>query len=53
MLLIQDGHSSHITVGLIQLAKENDIRIMCLPSNTTHVLQPLDVGVSNIMWLKH
>ena len=47
ILLIQDGHSnsSHITVDLIQLAKENDIHIMCLPSHTTHVLQPLDVGV--------
>ena len=45
ILLIQDGHSSHITVDLIQLAEENDIHIMCLPSHTTHVLQPLDVGV--------
>ena len=45
ILVIQDGHSSHITVDLIQLAKENDIHIMYLPSHTTHVLQPLDVGV--------
>ena len=45
VLLIQDGHSSHITIDLIELAKKNDIHILCLPSHTTHVLQPLDVGV--------
>ena len=45
ILLIQDGHSSHITVELIELAKENNIHILCLPSHTTHLLQPLDVGV--------
>ena len=47
ILLIQDGHSSHITVELIELAKENNIHILCLPSHTTHLLQPLDVGVFN------
>ena len=27
------------------MAKENNIHILCLPSHTTHLLQPLDVGV--------
>ena len=45
VLLIQDGHSSHISLELIELAKQNDIHLLCLPSHTTHVLQPLDVGV--------
>ena len=45
ILLIQDGHSSHITVELIESAKENNIHILCLPSHTTHLLQPLNVSV--------
>ena len=45
VLLIQDGCSSHISIELIELAKENDVHLLCLPSHTTHVLQPLDVGV--------
>ena len=45
VLLIQDGCSSHISIELIELAKENDVHLLCLPSHTAHVLQPLDVGV--------
>ena len=44
VLLIQDGHSSHISLELIDLAKQNDVHL-CLPSHPTHVLQALDVGV--------
>ena len=45
VLLIFDGHSSHITLELIQLAQEHDVHLLCLPSHTSHLLQPLDVGV--------
>jgi len=45
VLLIQDGHASHISIELIELAKANDVHLLCLPSHTTHILQPLDVGV--------
>ena len=45
VLLIQDGHSSHISLELIDLAKQNGVHLLCLPAHTTHVLQPLDVGV--------
>ena len=45
VLLIQDGHSSHVTIELIELARANDIHLLCLPAHTTHILQPLDVGV--------
>ena len=45
VLLIQDGHSSHISLELIEVARKNDIHLLCLPAHTTHVLQPLDVGV--------
>ena len=40
-----DGHSSHINLELIKLAREKGIILMCSPSHTTHALQPLDVGV--------
>ena len=45
VLIIQDGHASHVTIDLIELARANSIHILCLPAHTTHVLQPLDVGV--------
>lgn len=44
-LLIFDGHSSHESDEVDQLAKENNIQFIRLPSHTTHKLQPLDVGI--------
>ena len=44
VLLIQDGHSSHVSIELVELARKNDIYLLCLPSHTSHILQPLDVG---------
>jgi hypothetical protein len=45
VLLIFDGHGSHITDEMIELAVNNNIELLCLPAHTTHKLQPLDVGV--------
>ena len=45
ILLIFDGHHSHITSEMVLLAKEQDIELYCLPPKTTHKLQPLDVGI--------
>ncbi|OSD08324.1 DDE-domain-containing protein [Trametes coccinea BRFM310] len=45
ILLIYDGHGSHATPRLVELALENNIHLFCLPPHTTHKLQPLDVGV--------
>ena len=45
ILLIYDGHGSHNTTALIELAREHNIILFCLPPHTTHKLQPLDVGV--------
>ena len=45
VVLFFDGHHSHISISIIQHCKENNVHLMLLPSNTTHVLQPLDVGV--------
>jgi len=44
-LLIMDGHGSHITANVIAYAMENAIDLLILPPHTSHVLQPLDVGV--------
>ena len=44
-LLLYDGHSTHITVDLIQKAQENNIHMFVLPPHSSHQLQPLDVGI--------
>ena len=45
VILFMDGHASHINLELIALARERGVILFCLPSHTTHALQPLDVGV--------
>ena len=45
VLLVQDGHSSHVSIELIEMARENNVCLLCLPAHTSHILQPLDVGV--------
>ena len=44
-VLIVDGHDSHVTIEFIQFCIESSIRLYCLPPHTTHLLQPLDVGL--------
>ena len=58
-VLFVDGHHSHLTLDLIQLARSKGVHLVCLsqhtthllqplvclPPHTTHMLQPLDVGV--------
>lgn len=43
-ILIVDGHSSHICWRVIQFALDHNIHLIQLPSKSTHILQPLDVG---------
>lgn len=45
VLLVLDNHDTHISLKIIEMAKENTIHILGLPPHTTHVLQPLDVGI--------
>ncbi|CAK1583778.1 unnamed protein product [Parnassius mnemosyne] len=45
VLIIYDGHSSHVTVDVVQLAIRHGITILKLPPHTSHLLQPLDVAV--------
>lgn len=43
--LLMDSHGAHITPEVFALAAENDIHLITFPAHTTHLLQPLDVGV--------
>jgi len=44
-LLICDGHDSHITAEWIAHCIDNKILLMILPPHSSHLTQPLDVGV--------
>ena len=49
VVLFLDGHYSHMSINLIKRARALNIHLFCLPPNTTHLLQPLDVGVFGLM----
>lgn len=42
VLLVVDGHASHCDVCMLDVADENGIIIISLPSHTIDFLQPLD-----------
>lgn len=44
-ILIFDGASSHLDLSIADKAESLGIELFCLPSNTTHQLQPMDVSV--------
>lgn len=49
-LLIVDGHSSHFLWELLEFAKANKIVVLCLPANTTHVLQSMCFIQNSLPW---
>lgn len=53
VLLLLDGHVSHSSIELLQLAKANNVILFCLPSHSTHLYQPLDTGVFRNFTNKH
>ena len=48
-LLLVDGHSSHVNMKFIELADRLRILVMILPPHSTHRLQPLDVGLFQLL----
>lgn len=44
IILMYDGHGSHVTLEMIDKAMQHNIILFCLPPHTTHHLQPCDVG---------
>ena len=45
VLLIMDGATCHLHPDIVDEADKNDVTLYCLPSNTTHELQPFDKAV--------
>ena len=50
-LLILDSHGSHthITWEFARFCKQRNIILFCLPSHSTHLLHPLDVGIFSLL----
>jgi len=44
VVLIGDNLASHFTERVLQLSAEQNIRFVCIPKNSTHIAQPLDVA---------
>ena len=44
VLLLLDGHSTHYTPDAVREAQKEGVIMLCLPPNTTHAAQPLDVS---------
>ncbi len=44
-LLIVDGHGSHTTDEFMWTCFQENIFLLFLPTHSSHVLQPLDIGV--------
>ena len=44
-VLIFDGHDSHVSSFFLYHSLENNIHLLILPVHTSHLLQPLDVGL--------
>lgn len=44
VVVFMDGHSSHVSLHLSHLCRPNGIILICLPPNTMHIMQPLDVA---------
>lgn len=44
-VVVLDGAKCHIDIEIAREAEKQDVILFCLPSNTTHELQPLDKSV--------
>lgn len=49
VILYLDGHKSHVTMPLTDFCREKGIILISLPPNSTHVMQPLDVGFLSLL----
>jgi hypothetical protein len=44
-ILLLDGHGQHKTFQAVEICLLNNIVLICLPTHSSHILQPLYVGV--------
>ncbi|XP_063384473.1 uncharacterized protein LOC134670603 [Cydia fagiglandana] len=49
VLLIFDGHSTHVDLSVIELLMANQITVLKLPAHSSHILQPLDCSTMKPM----
>ena len=49
VIILLDGHKSHINVPALEWAKTNNIIFFVLPAHTSHLLQPLEVGCFDLL----
>ena len=45
ILLIMDGHGTHTMESSVDFCRLNKIDVCFMPAHTSHILQPLDVGI--------
>ena len=45
LVLLLDGHTSHYSPEVIKMGAAEEVIVIALPPNTTHLLQPLDKGI--------
>ena len=45
LILLYDGHATHITMEIIDAARVSGVVLFVLPPHSSHLLQPLDVSV--------
>jgi hypothetical protein len=43
-LLVLNGHDSHLTPQFDDIYRQNDVIPICMPANSSHLYQPLDVA---------
>jgi len=46
VILFLDGYSAHLDVTFSKFCEDHGIILVCLLANSTHVLQPVDVGIN-------
>jgi hypothetical protein len=49
LLLILNGHGSHLTSEFDHICKKNRIISLCMSAHSSHLLQPLDVSVFAVL----
>ncbi len=47
--LVVDGHISRFVLKSLELLHSYNIALLVLPSNSSHILQPLDLGLNNLI----
>ena len=50
-VLIVDGHISRYALAGLNLLREHDIDLLIIPAHTSHVCQPLDLGLNHFIKL--